>query len=39
MLEINEVRIKKINKGKFLGFASILIDSSTHTNIKWKNSF
>ena len=28
MLEINEVRIKKINKGKFLGFASILIENS-----------
>ena len=28
MLEINEVRIKKINKGNFLGYASILIDNS-----------
>ena len=28
MLEINEVRIKKINKGKFLGYASILIQNS-----------
>lgn len=28
MLEINEVRIKKINKGKFLGYASILIEKS-----------
>lgn len=28
MLEINEVRIKKINKGKFLGYASILIGNS-----------
>ena len=28
MLEINEVRIKKINKGNFLGYASILIQNS-----------
>ena len=28
MLEINEVRIKKINRGKFLGYASILIENS-----------
>lgn len=28
MLNISEVRIKKINKGNFLGYASILIDNS-----------
>lgn len=28
MLKINEVRVKKINNGKFLGYASILIDNS-----------
>lgn len=28
MLEINEVRVKKINKGNFLGYASILIGNS-----------
>ena len=26
MLKINEIRINKINKGKFLGYASVLID-------------
>ena len=26
MLKINEVRINRINKGKFLGYASILIE-------------
>lgn len=28
MLNISEVRIKKINRGSFLGYASILIDDS-----------
>lgn len=28
MIEINKVRIKKINRGKFLGYASILIGNS-----------
>ncbi len=28
MLNINEVRVKKINRGKFLGYASILIENS-----------
>ena len=28
MLNINEVRVKEINRGKFLGYASILIDNS-----------
>lgn len=28
MLKISEIRINKINKGKFLGYASILIDNS-----------
>ncbi len=28
MLTINEVRIKKINRGRFLGYASILIENS-----------
>lgn len=28
MLEISEVRVKKINRGKFLGYASILIGNS-----------
>lgn len=28
MLNISEVRIKKINRGSFLGYASILIDNS-----------
>lgn len=28
MLNISEVRIKKIDKGRFLGYASILIDDS-----------
>ena len=28
MINISEVRIKKINKGNFLGYASILIDNS-----------
>ena len=28
MLNISEVRIKKVNKGNFLGYASILIDNS-----------
>lgn len=28
MLNINEVRVKKINRGKFLGYASILIEDS-----------
>lgn len=28
MLKISEVRVKKINRGKFLGYASILIDDS-----------
>ena len=28
MLNISEVRVKKINRGKFLGYASILIDNS-----------
>ena len=28
MLNISEVRIKKINKGNFLGYARILIDNS-----------
>ena len=28
MLNISEVRIKKINKGNFLGYASILIQNS-----------
>ena len=27
MLKIKEVRVKKINNGKFLGYASILLDS------------
>ena len=28
MLNISEVRIKRINRGKFLGYVSILIDDS-----------
>ena len=28
MLNISEVRIKRINRGKFLGYASMLIDDS-----------
>ena len=28
MIDVNEVRIKKINKGELLGYASVLIDDS-----------
>ena len=28
MIQISEVRVTKINKGRFLGYASILIDDS-----------